>query len=296
LPTLLTAALAYAGRGWPVFLLSPTKTPVANCEPCRDADDDHDREGCTCLTCHGFYAATRDPDRIREMIRRHPTGLLAIRTGAASGLVVVDVDPGNGGMDTLAELHAARLLPPTLTVETGSGGRHFFYAHPGAAIKSGGNLLGPGVDVKADGGYVVAAPSRHPRTGRPYRWAGDGGFDTQPAALHAKVMLRLLKDRVERRPLAAPAWLDRTRSGEAAAGDPAGRLAGLVRTVLEAPPGQRNQTLNWAAYRAAELIRDRHAPEGSIVSALTEAALHAGLTAGETRATIASGLRAGRSA
>ncbi|HEX8627083.1 MAG TPA: bifunctional DNA primase/polymerase, partial [Catenuloplanes sp.] len=251
-----------------------------------------DREGCACLTCHGFYAATRDPARIRAMVDRHRTGLLAIRTGAPSGLVVIDVDPGNGGYDTLAALDAERLLPGTLMVETGTGGLHLFYAHPGAPVKSAAGLLGPGVDIKADGGYVVAAPSRHPRSGRPYRWI-DGRHDHRPTALHPRLTVRLLKDPPPPpRPLAAPASPG-TVGAFTAPSDPAGRLAGLLRVVMEAPQGQRNATLNWAAYKAAELIRDRDAPRGSVVSALTEAATHAGLRPGEIRATIASGLRAG---
>lgn len=78
----LAAALDYAARGRAVFMLGRTKRPVANCPACRDATDDHDPQVCDCLTCHGFYAASTDPDRVRAIVAAVPGGLLAVRTGA----------------------------------------------------------------------------------------------------------------------------------------------------------------------------------------------------------------------
>ena len=75
------AALGYIRHGWPVFVLGRSKRPVANCPACRAAGPGHDRAGCGCLTCHGFYAATLDPGRLAAMLRKVPGGLLAIRTG-----------------------------------------------------------------------------------------------------------------------------------------------------------------------------------------------------------------------
>ena len=91
---LLRAARDYIiRRGWPVFVLSSSKVPVPNCERCRkEHTTSQQMRDCACLTCHGFYAATLDMARVQEMMRLHPGGLLAIRTGAVSGTVVVDVD------------------------------------------------------------------------------------------------------------------------------------------------------------------------------------------------------------
>src|SRR5690349_16375119 len=100
---LLPAALDAAERGWPVFVLGRSKRPVANCEPCRDATD-HDPAACGHLTCHGFYAATTNPDRLRRIIAAVPGGQLAVRTGTVSGLVGIDVDPGHGGDDSFRQL------------------------------------------------------------------------------------------------------------------------------------------------------------------------------------------------
>src|SRR3954468_8837827 len=112
-----TAALDAAERGWPVFVLGRTKRPVANCPACRKAtrDGGHDPAGCGCLTCHGFHAATTDPARLAAMLAAVPRGLLAIRTGTAAGLAVVDIDPRNGGqLDP-------ELMTPTAAVATGGG-------------------------------------------------------------------------------------------------------------------------------------------------------------------------------
>ena len=57
------AGIEYISRGWPVFVLGRSKRPVANCRTCRAPG--HERTECDCLTCHGFYAATLDPGRLR---------------------------------------------------------------------------------------------------------------------------------------------------------------------------------------------------------------------------------------
>lgn len=170
---LLTAALQAAGRGWPVFVLGRSKRPVANCEPCRQAAEtgsDHDPASCGHLTCHGFYAATTDPDRVAAIVAAVPRGQLAVRSGAVSGLVVVDVDPAHGGDSSLSDLMTARLVPRTLHVHTGSGGLHLYYRHPGQHLPSRPMPHRAGIDIKADGGYVVLPPSIHHRTHRPYQW------------------------------------------------------------------------------------------------------------------------------
>ncbi|WP_306345207.1 bifunctional DNA primase/polymerase [Rhizomonospora bruguierae] len=176
--TLLAAALDLARHGLPVFMLGRSKRPVANCRACPKVEDDptHDPEACPCLTCHGFYAASTDPDRIAAILDAVPSGLLAVRTGSVAGVAVVDIDPRNGGQVD------PDLMPPTRATRTGNDGWHLWYRHPGGPL--GAKVAGrAGVDVKADGGYVVVPPSIHPDTGRPYRWAGDRPIAAMPPAL-----------------------------------------------------------------------------------------------------------------
>ena len=176
--TLEAAALGYIRRGWPVFVLGRSKRPVANCRACRAAGPGHDPAGCDCLTCHGFHAATTSPARLAAMLAAVPRGLLAIRTGTAAGLAVVDIDPRNGGQVDRA------LMTPTATVATGGGGWHLYYRHPGGPLLAA--LPGrAGVDVKADGGYVVAPPSVHPGTGRRVPVGGGAARNRDAPALGA---------------------------------------------------------------------------------------------------------------
>jgi hypothetical protein len=131
------AALAYAGRGWPVF-------------PC---------EGKRPLTAHGLLDATIARSTIeRWWTRIWPDANVAIVTGRPSGLVVLDVD-GEAGEDSLHALRASGSVAPTVEALTPHG-RHLYFAHPGTEVRNSAGKLGPGLDVRGDGGYVIAPPSR----------------------------------------------------------------------------------------------------------------------------------------
>jgi hypothetical protein len=100
------------------------------------------------------------------LYRNHGVG---IATGSESGVWVLDID-GSAGADSLAQLietHGA--LPPTVEVLTGSGGRHMYFKHPGVKITTNRSQLGVGLDIRGDGGQVLAPPTIHPN-GTPYRW------------------------------------------------------------------------------------------------------------------------------
>jgi len=189
---LIEAAVAYAGRGLPVF-------------PCR---------GKVPLTDHGFQDASTDTKTVLTWWTRWPEAAIGIPTGTISGLVVLDVDVQHGGAGTLAALERKHgKLPAAPEVLTGGGGSHFYFAHPGRPVRSSTGKLGAGLDVRADGGYVVAPPSEH-ASGRRYCW-------------------RRPQRKLELPPL--PEWLledvDRRRIGKAAS----------VEALI--PEGQRRQEL-----------------------------------------------------
>ena len=156
----LEAALRYAARGWPVFPLAPrSKIPLRG--------------------SRGFKDATTDTEVITKWWREHPTANIGIATGPSS-FVALDIDPRNGGLQTIDELQARYgELPPTIVSVTGGGGRHHLFRCPDGLRCSGEGGLGNGVERKAEGGYVVAPPSIHP-SGQPYRW--DHGPDEQDLA------------------------------------------------------------------------------------------------------------------
>ncbi|MGQ2186083.1 bifunctional DNA primase/polymerase [Bradyrhizobium barranii] len=96
--------------------------------------------------------ATQDPEQIRKWWAQWPDANIG---GATNDLVVVDIDPRNGGDETFAELQAIEHFPDTATTRTQSGGRHLIYVTPDGPLKGGTGALGRGVDIKARGGYVV---------------------------------------------------------------------------------------------------------------------------------------------
>lgn len=111
------------------------------------------------LVRRGFYAATTDAATIERWWSLFPDANIGLRTGA--GLAVVDVDPRNGG--------TVPNLPDTLKVRTPAGGWHFYYSVD-VPVRCSSGKVAPGVDIKADGGYVLAPPSR--RADGEYVWMG----------------------------------------------------------------------------------------------------------------------------
>jgi bifunctional DNA primase/polymerase-like protein len=277
--TLLTAALRYAACGWPVFLLGRAKRPVANCQACRTAGPGHDPAGCGHLTCHGFYAATADPQRIRAMHADVTGGLLAIRTGATSRLVVVDVDPGHGGTVT------PTLMPPTAYVRTGSGGLHLYYRHPGGTVACSQSHVAPGIDIRGDGGYVVAPPSTHPTTHRRYQWATTG----RPLAEMPPALRAACQPPPTPVPAAAPLRSVPTTIAGGGISHPDRLLAAHLRAVTTAPEGRRRTSLYGAARGVARMVAAGAITTTAAIDALTNAGRQAGQTDRDIRAAIAGG-------
>jgi hypothetical protein len=148
---LLKAALSYAGRGWPVLPLKKgTKVPLGRLVP------------------NGYRDATTDLHTIIRWWTEEPDANVGICVGQASGLAVLDVDPRNGGDESLFALQQVHgKFPETVEAITGGGGCHIFFKHPGGQLKN--RIIAPGLDLKVEGGYVVAAPSGHP-SGESYVW------------------------------------------------------------------------------------------------------------------------------
>jgi Bifunctional DNA primase/polymerase, N-terminal len=148
-PILLKAALSYARRGIPVF----------PCEP----------GGKRPLTYNGFWDATMDARHIKAWWGRWPAANVGVPTGEKSGLLVLDIDQRGGGPESLALLERKNgPLPKTARSRTGGGGMHVFFRYPvGEEVRNSAGWLGPGLDVRGEGGYVVVPPSR---TQSAYEW------------------------------------------------------------------------------------------------------------------------------
>jgi putative DNA primase/helicase len=169
------AALAYAAQGRHVF---PLHFPLArggrlmcSCGDRRCAAN-AGKHPYPRLAPKGLVNATIDRRLIDRWWSAGVPYNIAVRTGEPSGIVVVDVDPRHNGHLTLAALenqHGA--LPPGPRNFTGAGGQHILFRHPGRVVKNNAGALGPGLDIRGDGGYIVVPPSLH-ITGQRYRARG----------------------------------------------------------------------------------------------------------------------------
>jgi len=157
---MLRAALSYASRGWPVF---PLHTPREN--GCSCSNNNCRSVGKHPRTRNGFRDGTIDRIIIQQWWETWPDANIGIVTGAISGLVVFDADSNEA--ERLIQNNG---IPITPQVQTGKGVHHYL-EHPGDRISCLVNSK-LGLDVRADGGYVVAPPSLH-KTGRRYAWAAD---------------------------------------------------------------------------------------------------------------------------
>jgi hypothetical protein len=280
---LLDAALLYAQRGWAIF---PCHSPAPG-GGCSCRHDDCPSPGKHPRVPNGLHAATTERVTITRWWRRWPAANVAIRTGSISDLVVIDVDPLHGGGDTLAELVARHgPLPDAVTVRTGSGGSHVYLTHPGWQVRnSTGTLLGPGIDVRGDGGYVIAPPSRHP-CGGTYTWSGWSRVlpPVPPWLVH-----RLQTP--EPRHIPAPQANFDVRANSPWARVALEREIGLVRS---APVGQRNATLNRASFCLGQIVAGGGLEAEEVEGLLLRAASAIGLGQREARLTVASGMTAGR--
>ena len=274
------AALGYAHRGWRVFPLHGIVNGACTCGrwDCSSA-------GKHPLVRRGLYEATTDPKRIQSWWRRWASANIGIATGAESGLAVIDIDL------PLALKSLDRpmgKLGMTLTGLTGGGGVHLIYRCSDETLgNAAGRLPGiggdlPGIDLRANGGYIVVPPSVH-RSGASYEW-----LDPNQA------------------PVLAPAWLKQPAKvrvdvqGAKATdfdgdGTPYG-LAVLADEILRlqaAQPGTRNHELNRCAFVLAQLVAGGELLETPVRSTLVAIGTSLGLDEPECRQTIDSGFDAG---
>jgi Bifunctional DNA primase/polymerase, N-terminal len=276
-PDPVAAALRYAATGWPVLPLhTPDHSGRCSCGRARCP-----KPGKHPLNRHGLHRASADPAQIRARWQAWPDANVGIATGR---LVVVDVDGAHGRAAFAALEQTHEPLPPTLTAASGRGAHLYFHAGARRIANSAGRL-GPGLDVRGRGGYVVAPPSLH-ADGHRYRWSARH----RPAPLPSWLaeLLTVTAPPPRRTPPPDPAHGDRRRRYLTAA------VRGEVAGVAAARPGTRNDTLNRAAFRLGQLAAAGHGSLDELTAPLLNAALAAGLTEAESLATINSGLTAGQ--
>ncbi len=224
---MLRAALHYANElNWAVLPLHGIRNGICTCSKGKDCPS----PGKHPLIQGGAHSATKTPEIIKKWWRRWPNANIGIAVGKKSGFFVLDID-GETGEETLADLELKNgPLPPTVEQLTGNGRHLLFQTRTGAKI---GNAVGiaPGLDIRGDGGYIVAAPSQH-ISGREYGWEVE--HDPNDLA-----------------PALAPAWLlsliwapSQKQNGQ----------TDWETIIANIPKGKRNDTL--ARYTGRLLARD----------------------------------------
>jgi hypothetical protein len=211
-----------------------------------------------------FKDATCDQRQLRKLWLRHPGPLVGVPTGEISRLDILDIDPRHGGDCWFAE--RKHHLPPTRVHRTRSGGLHLVYQHePGLRCSVG--KISAGVDVRANGGYVIWWPA----LGLPIL------SDQQPAAWPYWLRVELSSSqRPDSSQITVP-------DGYA--------LARLVRLIARARAGERNSLTYWAACRAGEMVASGLLGADAAAAVIAEAATRAGLPRLEAERAAWSGIR-----
>ena len=239
-PGQVDSALSYASAGFPVF-------------PCCERGERTKAP----YTTSGFKEATTDEKQIRAWWGKWPKALIGVPMGAASGLWCLDIDrpkkegdpDGLDSLQALLDKHGA--LPNTASQSTASGGKHYFFRYvPSYDLSNRAGNFAPKIDVRAQGGYVIIAPSI---------LSSGAKYSTEKSV---QDFIADLKN-----PAEAPAWLVELAQGKKEApkatkkivpksSTPYGlkALAEEVSNIESACEGERNDTLNTVGFRIGQLV------------------------------------------
>lgn len=253
----LAHSLTFVTLGWRVFPVSPgSKLPaVPKTEGGR-----------------GVLDATNDTKQIEKWAARWPNANIGVACGPESGIIVLDIDTGHGGLEAIRALQKqGKHFPSTVMARTANGGWHAYFRWV-AGPNNSKSRLGKGIDIRTGGGYVVAPPSVLDG-GKAYSW--------------------------QRRPLGPmlpdfPAWAvqalkprEETPFFHERVGDP-GDMKPLLDKLLELGNGERNSILYWCALRGAEMVKRGEISPSDVANQLRFASMSKGITAKEADKTIGS--------
>lgn len=267
----------YAASGWYVFPVNPeNKRPY--------------------LPGSWLEYATTDVEQIKTWWTVSPSAMVALRCGEKSGVFVVDCDAHTeeeNGIENFLSLwreHESTEEPDTLSQSSPSGGRHYFFATPsdGRKIKNSAGTLAPAVDVRGENGYIVLSPSVTAQ-GRAYAWRNQNTLKTAPEWLITLCTKKEYEAPKQGTPI-KPFSGDILPYAKAA-------LEDELERVRRAVVGERNHTLNRAAFSCGQLVGGGALPLSLVQQELERAAESSGLTRTDGQhavlKTIMSGLKAG---
>lgn len=257
--------------GWAVFPVSRNKVP--------------------CIK-GGAHAASRDWDQIDAWDDKFPNANIAIACGEINGICVLDVD-NPAGIESLERIWAAGFerFARTVTARSARGGLHYYFIQPNIKLKNRAGMIAPGLDIRTDGGSIIAPPSetehgRYEWINSPDEWNHDGIVIPAPMPEWLRQ-----KASAERPPNPVAMRRNASRSFDA----PSPKILDMQEAELrKAMPGSRNHALNKAAFVFGQFIAANLISTGEAMRRLMAAALSVGLHQIEAEKTIQSGLRAGQ--
>jgi hypothetical protein len=293
-PDLPERAVEYAERGIPVLPLRGKLPRIPAGHAPGDPLYGHCKGQCG-QQGHGVHDATTDPDQVRQWWRRWPHANIGLRTGVRFDVIDVDGERGRHSLQRFLAEQCGGVPIGGPRVRTGSGAGWHLYVQPTGLPDRIGVL--EGVDYRAADRYVVAPPSRHSATGRPYVWYVGRGLDTPLGEVPAPLRERLTPSPIQRQPTPA-------RMRPAEPGHPYGHAVLQAETarIANAPGpgqgrgGQRNQVLWEAARNLYNLVAGGVLDEAEVERELELAAGACGLLRDEprqTQRTLASARRVG---
>lgn len=272
---ILTTAKGYVRRGWRVFPLEG-KRPYAG--------------------THGLTDASADAAQVERWWADKPDSNIGVRTGASplgSGIWVLDLDANTDAEERVNEAAAGADYRNTLIVRTGGGGVHLVYrygpelvawlAAQRLTLPTRNGIDGKGLDVRSDGGYIVAVPSIHPDTGDAYEWQNKA-----PIADAPEWLVRLVAKPIEERKAAPPP--PRVEGN----GFGAAVLRTAAAKVAQATQGERHDVLLAQARTVGGYVVSAGISLAEAEAALIAAGEGCGKPPGEVRRTVRDGLTYGQ--
>jgi bifunctional DNA primase/polymerase-like protein len=215
----------------------------------------------------GFKDATTDPDLIRRWWSKWPDALVSVRTGIK--FVVLDIDCVKH--IEAQEWYGKASLPITRTHVTRSGGRHLLF-QPDERFRNSSSKICRGVDTKSVNGCAI--------------WWPACGFEVLHGDVLAPVPDWIIKALKPPPPIVQPSPREVRSPAQAQR-----KVDGIIRTMVEAPPGQRNALAFWGALRFAEMVSQSLLSRADAIELVVEAASRTGLPRHEARSTAHSAFR-----
>ena len=219
----------------------------------------------------GWHAGSNDPEQIALWCREYPMCNIGIRCGVTSGITVIDIDPRHGGFETVEKLALRKqTFPDTAEARSCRDGRHLYYAYD-ERVGGGKDKLGPGIDIKTEGGYIVAPPSwwngmeGGEKVGAPgiYGWVRPPLGRNHPRL--PRWLIEALKPRPRPRYSGPPSVITDEREKE------------WLDRIAREPEGNRNGMLNAMAFYLFRAVKEA----GENPETRKQAAIDAGVASGQ---------------